>query len=543
MLRPLLFGSLAATLVVCGCDSSASPAPAPAPKATSDGAPPASVVTASTTTALAYQAMFDQASPDAANPMGSSKASLVSANQSLHQTWASDPSDSRTAFALAVTSLSVKMNDLAGTFDRARNNGLPLGGGQGAAVASNPGGLPATLPALARAMATPAKAPLVHEIQDSVETLLMPVLDSAIQLLDVAWSDPGFEFRVAFDPANFPEDTLILDRVDAGMALSILQGFRAQLRWLVSYNLDIDQAGSYAWADTLGNWDPETAAISPAQDLALTHFKSLFAPGSSFLKVRPAKASLLASVPVEFRAALARARQATDLAAGLKSQKRHLPYLSTAKQRSDFATVLDTASRLLSGPVTTTLYSKITCRDTSWSTSTWNGQASGSGYSDTWTSTRVSLFGLFDEGCSSDYDDVWYSFDSSYVSEYHRRSTVLGRTSQTVVLDISRLISLPDLKVFLPVYQWNATEVWKTKGPLSLVGTGSLVTPLSDLEGVADTLGFDGVKARLTWADPSFGGVFPNLRTSGDVIELFRKAVVEDGANPAVAARSPLALF
>lgn len=543
MIRPLLAGALAATFAFIGCDSSASPAPpAPVtPKANSEGAPPAEVVLASSTTAQAYQAMFQQEAMDPANPMGTSQASLATANLSLRQTWAQDPSDSRTAFALAVTSLSLKLNQMSGTFARAQDNGLPLGGGQGAVVASDPTSMPSTLPVLARALATPAKAPLVHEIQDSIEILLMPLLDTTIGLLDVAWSDPAFEFRVAFDPLNFPEDTLILDRVDVGMALSILQGFRAQLRWMLAYQLDIDQDGSYAWIDTLGHWDPESAAISPAQDAALTHFKSLLAPGSGFLKVRPAKAASLASVPAEFRAALARVREAVDLAAGLKSQDRHLQYLSTPGDRADFAAVLDTASRLLSGPVKATLYAKITCRDTSWSTYSWDGESDTYGYS--WVGTQFRLFGLFDDGCSADYDNVWTSDDGLFRSESHTRSTVLGRTAQTVTIDISRLMSLPDLKVFLPNYQWNATTEWIGKGPYSMVGTGSILTPVSELEDIADVSGFDGIKARITWADPTFGGVFPELRSSGDVLELFRLAAEEDKAAPAVAARGPLALF
>jgi hypothetical protein len=324
------------------------------------------------------------------------------------------------------------------------------------------------------------------------------------------------------------------------MALSILQGFRAQLRWMLAYQLDVDQAGSYAWIDTLGNWDPETAAISPAQDAALSHFKSLLAPGSDFLKVRPAKAASLASVPVEFRAALARAREAVDLAAGLKSLDRHLPYLSTADDRADFAAVLDTATRLLSGPVKATLYTKITCRDTSWSTYSWSGNSDTYGYS--WTGTQFRLFGLFDDGCSSDYDDTWTSDDGTYHSESHSRSTVLGRTAQLVTIDISRLISLPDLKVFLPNYQWNATTEWKGKGPISLV-SGSVLTSGPELDEIGEVSGFEGIKTRITWADPTFGGVFPELRTSIAVLELFRLAAEDDQAVPAVAARGPLALF
>lgn len=528
--------SLAAfACLVVACDSSTS-SPTPAPNSKGPAKP--EVAEAGATAAQAYQAMFDQGEMDAANPMGARTSSVQAANASLRRSYAADPSDSRAAFALAITSLSLKLNDMAGTMDRAQANGLRIGGGS-ATFGTSSEQVATDLPALARAVADPAKAPLVHEIQDTLETLLLPTMDEAVELLGKAWADPSFEFRVAIDPEDFPGDTLVIDRSDVGFALSILQAVRAQVRWLVSYDFDFDQDGAYSWLDTLGNWDVEgVAPPSPAQDAALGKLKSLVAPNSSFLTVRPSKASLLASVPGEFLAALRRAREAAILAYTLKAgAEDHIPTVTSASDRDEFVRVVDSAIRLFSGPTTTTLYSRATCKDTSWSTSSWNGIPHT--YSSSSTFERATV--LFIDGGCGDYAYDYVSSTGDW--ESHSRTIQLSSRSQKVVVDLSKLVSLPDLKVFLPRYTWNATSDWKDHGPVSFVSaTGESVLPES-LDSVFEASGFDAVKPLVTWQDPTFGGVFPGLASSADVMELFRLATEDASVSPTVAARGPLSLY
>ena len=532
---PPILSLAVALLSVVACDSTTS---SPSPQPHSSGPAKAEVALAGTTAAQAYQAMFDQQEMDAANPMGARLQSLQTANTSLRNTYAADPSDSRAAFALAITSLSLKLNDMAGTMDRARANGLKIGGGSSTFGTSSET-VANDLPALARAVADPAKAPLVHELQDTLETLLLPTMNEAIDLLGKAWADPSFEFRVAIDPEEFPGDTLVIDRSDVGFALSILQAVRAQVRWLVSYDFDFDQAGSYAWLDTLGNWDVDGAApISPDQDAALNKLKSLVAPTSSFLTVRESKKALLASVPGEFLAALRRSREAAILAYSLKAgAEDHIPTITSLGDRDEFVRVVDSAIRLFSGPTTTTLYSRATCRDTSWSVNNWNGTPSTYGYSNTFERSTV-LF--FESGCG-DYDYDYVSTTGDY--ESHSRTVQLSARSQKVVVDLSKLVSLPDLKVFLPRYSWNATSTWSAHGPVSFVSaSGTAVLPES-IDSIFEASGFDAVKPLITWEDPTFGGVFPQLTTSGAVMELFRLATEEESVSPSFAARGPIALY
>lgn len=532
---PLSLSLLVGALMLASCDSTTS---SPTKTPSSAGPTSPAVAAAGSSAAQAYQAMFDQQEVDAANPLGADLNSLRTANASLRQAYAENPADSRAAFALAITNLSLKLNDLAGTMDRAQENGLKIGGGT-TTFGTSSEVVARDLPALARAVADPAKAPLVHELQDTLEMLLLPVMDEAITLLGTAWEDPSFEFRVSIDPEGFPGDTLVIDRSDVGFALSILQAVRAQVRWLVSYDFDFDQAGSYDWLDTLDNWDIDGAApISPAQNSALTKLKSLLAPTSSFLTVRDSKKALLESVPVEFLAALRRTREAALLAYTLKvNAENHLPTITTIQDRDDFVSVVDSAIRLFSGPTTTNLYSRATCKDTSWTVDSWNGKPTTSGYSSTFQRSTV-LF--FEEGCG-EYAYDWVDESGTY--ESHSRTIELSSRSQKVRIDLSKLVSLPDLKVFFPKYSWNETTQWSAHGPISFIGANGAVLP-ETIDSLFETSGFDAVKPLITWEDPTFGGVFPDLATSGAVVELFRLASEEgESTSPTLAARSPLSLY
>jgi len=544
---PLISMLSMAAVILAGCDSStSSPAAAESPKptpvqGTSKGPTSAEVTQASTETAKAYQALFQQSTVDASNPMGSSTTTLSNANASLQKAYTANPTDSRAAFALAITGLSLKVNTLAGTFQRAQANGLELGGPTSNLPVS-PTAVTNELPVLARAVSNPAKAPLVHELQDSLELLLIPTLDSAINLLTTSWSDTGFEFRVAFDPANFPGDTIIIDRADVGMALSVLQAFRAEIRWMISYNLDVDLNGSYAWSDTLDNINPDVA-LSPAQSAAFEKAKSLLAPGSSFLAVRPAKAAFLASVPVELRTALQRMRESTSLAYRLKTgAKRHIPTITTTQVRDQFFEVIDSGLAKLAGPSKTVLYAKVSCKESSTVTVTSNGTTTNTYASSYDFYHEYKIFSAISMGCRSGVYDDSSDYGGGLVYHYHDVVTASSQT-QTVLVDLSKLLSLPDLKVFLPRYTWNALPTWNDVGPFNLVGTDNIASNFKQLGDLGDTKGFDGVKNRISWLDPSFGGVFPELKTSGDVMELFRASVDDGNTSPTIAARGPLALF
>lgn len=533
----LLVAILAAgTLGLVGCgDETASASSTPSSQAPLDP----KVAEASAQVVTAYNALFEQDTIDPSNPMGSGTASLQQANSTLRASWSADPSDSRVAFGLAVTTLALRMNEMAATLQRASDNGLPIGGDE-VATRTTPMDIEESIAVAARVLASPAKAPLVHELQDTLEQRLMPVLDETIELLGVSWNDPTFEFHVALNPVEFPDDTLIIDRSDVGFALSILQAIRAQVRWIISYNADVDQNGSYAWLDTLRNVD-DIAVLSSEQQSALQHVESLISNTSSFLAVRTGKEATLASVPAELQAALRRMREAASLAYELKRDRdNHISTIVTPAARDSFLRVVDTGIAWLSGPRQVELYRKVVCKDTGWYSDVYEGQAYGGSYSS--TQTRVDVLAAFSGGCSAhEYDEVqsyeWGTYES------HSRSYTLSSRSQFAYMDLSKLLSLRDLKVFLPRFQWNATSTWKAEGPISFLDPSNAPVTLRAFGEVADAQGFDGVKSTLTWADPTFGGVFPSHKSSADVLEYFRAAIDDDASAATVAARGPLALF
>lgn len=557
-----------------GCeDSSSSTAPPAAPenqlpptqttiRTSSQGAMSPLVAAASSQTADAFRALFrGNESPDAADPMGSQGNSIREANAKLRAAWNADKTDSRAAFGAAITGIALKINQMAGTMKRAQDD-LGLGGETTSSGTSfetaTPTAMVRDMPVLARAVATPVKSPLVHELQDSLEQMFLPTLDESVQLLEASWSDSTFEFHVAIDPVEFPGDTLVIDRSDVGFALSILQALRAQIRWLVSYNVDIDRNGSYAWAETLSHVD-DPAIMSPAQTEALQHLQSLLSNNSAFLKVRSGKEALLASVPTELKTALTRAREAAVIGYALKAGKRnHLPTIRTTAVRDSFVRIVDSGLALLAGPRVFEVARHQVCATRSWSRSSWNGSVET--YSDSGMIDWIEFLGYYRRGRSYTQDGLesyttdWneegldeFSCTTSddYVSEeyeYHWRVTPVSVKSHTIVMDLSKLLSLKDLKVFMPRIQWNPTSLWNVDGPISFVSaTGT--KSVSALEDAADLNGFDGVKNSIVWADPTFGGVFPSFTSSVAVLEFFHGATEFEGKSVILAARGPLLLF
>lgn len=534
---------------LAGCQDSSSESPV-APeeqkqqltvKTSSQGAMSPQVASASAQTATAFQTLFQQGATDADNPMGSQQDAIRQANASLRSAWNADKTDSRAAFGAAITGIALKINQIAGTMQRAQDN-LGLGGN----TTATGGGFETSMatsavkgmPALARVVATPSKAPLVHELQDSLEQLLLPTLDESIQLLETSWSDSAFEFHVAIDPIDFPGDTLVIDRSDVGFALSILQALRAQIRWLVSYNVDVDRDGSYAWAESLSNID-DFDNLSPAQTDAVAHLETLISNNSSFLKVRAGKESLLASVPVELRAALSRTREAATIGYTLKVGKsNHLPTIRTTAVRDSFLRVVDSGIALLSGPRDVMIYRRLVCKDTIWGLQK-DGMETPYPFESAVFRNTTSILPLFGGSvCESYTEDVY-----SYGWEMHARSSKIGERVQVIHLDLSKLLALKDLKVFLPQFAWNTTSAWKSEGPISFVNKENRRVTFVAFSKAADSLGFEGVKSSLVWTDPSFGGVFPRFKTSLDVMEYFREAIEEDGNSAILAARGPLVLF
>lgn len=479
------------------------------------------VAAASATAQDAFQAVFDSASGDMTNPMGSQKAALISANNQMRAAFQADPNNTQACFGLAVTSLAVRTQDMGETMGKLQDEGLSMSSPNSAGRAQS------ALPGLARAMANPSQAPSITSLQDSVELKLFPTLDSAIFLLQKAWKDQHFTFKVK-DP-DMPGDSLVIDRGDVGFALAGLKGMRAYMSWLVSYNADVRKDGSYAWVDTLDNIEGDAPATA-AQKAAFDHVKSLIAANSSFLKVRSGKEALLGSVVPQIKEALAVAKEAATVSYQLKkgADDRLLNTVTTVSQRDKVIEVADSAVSWLSGPRTVTLMKINECESNLNTTTTYKtynpvtkkydkDTTTVRNYSSTYT--QYNLYGVISNGtCGDSYtaSDSAYNWKSTGIRTY---TTLSSETVQTR-FDLSALLRLTDLKVFLPnSYVWNEYGTWETDGPFSL-SNGTTTKTANSFDEVVDSNGPTALKGWLRWSDPTFGGAFPDLTTSDAVLDL-----------------------
>jgi hypothetical protein len=87
----------------------------------------------------------------------------------------------------------------------------------------------------------------------------------------------------------------------------------------------------------------------------------------------------------------------------------------------------------------------------------------------------------------------------------------------SVRMDVSKLITLSDKKVFLPKFKWNTSAEWATKGPFSLV-KGSSSTPMLDFDQKIQIDTPTGMAPYMEWADPSFEGAF-EFKSTLDVLK------------------------
>ena len=161
--------------------------------------------------------------------------------------------------------------------------------------------------------ATAAADPItITELQNSVATKILPVVDTAIALLTnvMAYDDFAFEFRVHPDSAN--EDTIQLDKGEVGPSLAALKSIKALLVVFVAVQAEASVGGTYDWVDTLtkirnADFDHLTAGQTAALDQAV----SLTAKNSPFLTIKSEWQSSYSGIPVLLKSAI------TDLQAGL----------------------------------------------------------------------------------------------------------------------------------------------------------------------------------------------------------------------------------
>lgn len=486
--------------------------------------------TAMGTASSAFKKIFNgKANSAQDNPLGNQELALSSAQKTMATAFANDPNNSKTSFGLAVTSLALRTQKLAVTFQSMQDSGLTIGN-TSQPLLSNISSIESSTSALARAMATPAKAPELDALQDTLQYQFLPTLDSAIFLMQKAWRNTSFTFKV-YD--NNERDSLTLDRSDLGYALAIAKAVRASVCWFISYDFNIAYNGSYAWIDTLGHIGDNDPVLPTSVDQknAWTHFKSLVSSGSSFLKVRTGKESLHSSVASQFQEAVTLAVASTNLAYQIKANQTHLlvPQM-TSTQKGDLLRALDSASLWLAGPRTITLsWSK--CQDIY----SYRNSSVNYSYTDTSFYYEMGLLGLKDPCPAS------FGYSGSSWSDSNTYSVKSTQTNQTR-FSLPALLSLSDFKVFLPsTYTWNDTGDWDQYGPILFTNRSQFINIQALGDTISNRKSYLPLKTWIQWSDPTFGGVFPDLK-QGDVFDIIFKGSELNSTSVKSAARLTSAL-
>lgn len=407
------------------------------------------------------------------------RADLQSANATFRTDLQANPSNTSAKFGLAVTSLSLKLDQFSDTLNRLWNNGLQVG-------SSNPDGMFAATPAqvvqsqvsAARALsnATDSLA-TIHGLQGSLEANFLPTVDSVVNLLQTCWSDPKFSYR--FPVSGFSDrDSLTIGRGDVGIALASAQAVRDVLVWLLSQNFEVGVANQgfpndYAWLDTLGNIDGSVGPQGTFQSAAFQNLQIL-APTGSFFAVKAGDLPRVQAIPADLRQAVATGKAAATYAFQYQKDMQHGLVQLDQDGLNAVNKELDTVTTYLSGPHTYVQPKH----------------------------TEIS----FDYTC-------WDTLSNYSSPNACQIQTVYAGYSITV--DVSKLITLPDHKIFLPGFKWNKASDWATMGPYSLVA-GTTVTTSRWLEN-NNPSALD-LSGKISWADPSFGGAFPNFKTSQDIL-------------------------
>lgn len=404
---------------------------------------------------------------------------LLSANATFKNDLLANPDDPKAAFGVAVTSLSLKVDDLSDSLKRMWDAGLRVGDEEnpGGIFKSSPTALVSGSSFTARALSDPRNAPKISELQSMLDTKLMPTIDSAVMFLERCWNKPDFKYRFQVT-VNGKSDSLTIGRADIGFALVGLRTARAYFTWLLAQNVDVDFDGSYAWIDTLSHIDEEVGPTTAAQEKAFGNIKTLLAPGSSFLTIRTGYEKRIAEIPAELLSIVKLAKDAGDQSVLRQVTRKDGLIRISSEDNAEFQRYADSAKLYLSGMHT---YTRDAYTEEEWV----------SYDSCRWNTTMTS-----------------YSCGGYANMEYPGFS---------VRMDISKLITLSDKKVFLPKFSWNTTAEWATKGPFSLV-KGFQSTPMLDFDKKIQVDTPTGMAPYMEWSDPSFGGAF-EFKSTLDVLK------------------------
>jgi len=404
--------------------------------------------------------------------------SLTAANADFQQALTLNPNNSEANLGAALTGvlLAAQSPGLSSELNNTVGAGSPLNMN----LAKN---APQARVEILRKVAAQAGTPKFSQIQDTVASVLLPALEKAIAELQIVYNDPTFSMTLQIDGS--PRK---LGHSEAAVLLAGFKATHALATLLLSYDYDIDQNGSYAYLDTLGNIQ-NFNDLSSSQISALTTLTTLLSPGSPFLAVRAGWSAQLASVDPEIQSALG------VLQAGL----------ATVKTQADTSQINEIIH----------LCSKVQ-----------------------------------DENCiqDNDFDSALTALDS--VSKYMNQpylvtdiatGAISGDTSINV--NFAAFFSVQDYKKMLPYYAFYQAGTWDSANPVvyftNTAGTkppvtGSIYTVSNILNNSDNSLTpaqqVAQLKTIIYWQDPTFQGFLPGA-TSNSLWRVIQKELEANQAN------------
>jgi hypothetical protein len=155
--------------------------------------------------------------------------------------------------------------------------------------------------AVLQKVAAAARFPEFHEVQDAIADTLLPALEDAVNRLQAAYNDPAFTMTL-----NIEDKPRELDHAEAGILLAGFHAIHGLLTLWLSYDIDIDDNGSYDYLTALDSvGDVENfSQLTAEQRTSFNQLAKLLGPTSPFLAVKPAWKSKLAGVDDEIKLAL-----------------------------------------------------------------------------------------------------------------------------------------------------------------------------------------------------------------------------------------------
>lgn len=393
-----------------------------------------------------------------------------------------NPGNSKAQFGMAITGvlLAAQSHRLSGVINQSLDAKSPFD-------TKVTDGAPALRVAVLQKVAAASTLPEFHEIQDAIADTLLPALEDGIVKLTGVYNDPSFSLNMTIE-----NRTVELDHAEAGVLLAGFHTIHALLTLWLSYDIDVDNNGSYDYLRTLSQVGDvnDFSQLTPEQRAAFNQLATLLGPKSTFLAVKPAWQAKLAGVDDEIKSAL-----------GIVKESVNSIRTETDVQTDDLLHLCGT------GEMGDCIYPR-------------------------------------------DLDQATAVMDSAIKYMNQPYTVAVPGTDTTIKVDFAAYFRVQDYKKLLPYYGFYDANTWSETNPVLYFtdAAGHTTGNIKDLIKIgkdADSLGtppanvIAQVRAIIHLQDPTFQGFLPGATENG-VWNLVRKLAEQDNAQGKVVTNGPV---